>query len=74
MVHQSNIDPNTIKGIGFDATCSLAVFFEDTDEPVTVMGSSVSSEKTVNEQVASKPMPLMVLGSMLDWWTTWLTQ
>ncbi|QIW95772.1 hypothetical protein AMS68_001290 [Peltaster fructicola] len=35
---QHNIDPNTIRGIGFDATCSLAVFREDTDEPVTVTG------------------------------------
>lgn len=35
---QHNIDPNTIRGIGFDATCSLAVFREDTDEPVSVTG------------------------------------
>ncbi|KAF2843165.1 Pentulose kinase [Patellaria atrata CBS 101060] len=33
---QHNIDSSTIKGIGFDATCSLAVFSEDTDEPVAV--------------------------------------
>lgn len=35
---QHNIDPNTIRGIGFDATCSLTVFSEDTDEPVCVTG------------------------------------
>lgn len=35
---QHNVDPNTIKGIGFDATCSLAVFSQDTDEPVSVTG------------------------------------
>lgn len=44
MVHQSNIDPNTIKGIGFDATCSLTVFSEDTDEPVTVTGPSFEDD------------------------------
>ncbi|KAK4495981.1 hypothetical protein PRZ48_013249 [Zasmidium cellare] len=35
---QHNIDPNSIRGIGFDATCSLTVFSEDTDEPVSVTG------------------------------------
>ncbi|KAK4620006.1 hypothetical protein CLAFUW4_11096 [Fulvia fulva] len=35
---QHNIDPNSIRGIGFDATCSLTVFREDTDEPVSVTG------------------------------------
>ncbi|CCU80546.1 unnamed protein product [Blumeria hordei] len=35
---QHNIDPGTIRGIGFDATCSLAVFSHDTDEPVCVTG------------------------------------
>jgi len=35
---QQNLDPNSIKGIGFDATCSLAVFTHDTDEPVSVTG------------------------------------
>ncbi|KAF2280186.1 Pentulose kinase [Westerdykella ornata] len=35
---QHNIDSTTIRGIGFDATCSLAVFAQDTDEPVCVTG------------------------------------
>ncbi|KAJ9649468.1 hypothetical protein H2201_005003 [Coniosporium apollinis] len=35
---QHNIDPESIKGIGFDATCSLTVFSGDTDEPVCVTG------------------------------------
>ncbi|KAF2771526.1 Pentulose kinase [Teratosphaeria nubilosa] len=35
---QHGIEPDTIRGIGFDATCSLAVFREDTDEPVPVTG------------------------------------
>lgn len=37
-VTQGNIDVNSIRGIGFDATCSLAVFTHDTDEPVSVTG------------------------------------
>ncbi|KAI6798737.1 Pentulose kinase [Hortaea werneckii] len=35
---QHGIEPDTIRGIGFDATCSLTVFNEDTDEPVCVTG------------------------------------
>merc|ERR1712000_32404 len=38
VVAEAAIDPDSIKGIGFDATCSLAVFHTDTDEPVTVTG------------------------------------
>ncbi|EON68496.1 hypothetical protein W97_07706 [Coniosporium apollinis CBS 100218] len=37
-VAQNNVDVNSIRGIGFDATCSLAVFAYDTDEPVSVTG------------------------------------
>lgn len=33
---QCNVDPKSIRGVGFDATCSLAVFREDSDEPVAV--------------------------------------
>ncbi|KAM0815155.1 putative Nup93/Nic96-domain-containing protein [Seiridium cardinale] len=44
VVHQSNIDPSTIKGIGFDATCSLAVFAHDTDDPVTVTGPNFEDD------------------------------
>jgi FGGY-family pentulose kinase len=35
---QANVDSSTIRGIGFDATCSLAVFTHDTDEPVSITG------------------------------------
>ena len=37
-ITQNHIDPHSIKGIGFDATCSLAVFTHDTDEAVSVTG------------------------------------
>lgn len=33
---QHNIDNSTIRGIGFDATCSLTVFSHDNDEPVCI--------------------------------------
>jgi FGGY-family pentulose kinase len=38
VVTESGVSPKQIKGIGFDATCSLAVFSTDTDEPVSVTG------------------------------------
>ncbi|RMZ92525.1 hypothetical protein DV736_g246, partial [Chaetothyriales sp. CBS 134916] len=37
-ITQNNINTASIRGIGFDATCSLAVFTHDTDEPVSVTG------------------------------------
>lgn len=44
VVSESGVDPNKIKGIGFDATCSLAVFSDDTDEPMTVTGPSFKND------------------------------
>ncbi|KAI0878823.1 Nup93/Nic96-domain-containing protein [Hypoxylon argillaceum] len=44
VVHQSNVDSSLIKGIGFDATCSLAVFSHDTDEPVPVTGPDFDND------------------------------
>jgi len=41
---QHNIDPNTIRGIGFDATCSLTVFNTETDEPVCVTGPKFNNQ------------------------------
>lgn len=41
---QHNIDPTTVRGIGFDATCSLAVFAHDTDEPVPVTGPNFTND------------------------------
>ena len=38
MVKETGVDPMLIKGIGFDATCSLAVLNEDTDVPISVNG------------------------------------
>ncbi len=41
---QHNVDPGTIRGLGFDATCSLAVFSHDTDEPVAVTGPKFDNQ------------------------------
>lgn len=44
VVTESAVDPNSIKGIGFDATCSLAVFTHDTDEPMPVTGPDFKND------------------------------
>lgn len=44
VVTDSLVKPDSIKGIGFDATCSLAVFTHDTDEPVPVTGPDFSND------------------------------
>ncbi|KAK3946178.1 Nup93/Nic96-domain-containing protein [Diplogelasinospora grovesii] len=44
VVAESKVDPSTIRGIGFDATCSLAVFTHDTDEPVPVTGPDFAND------------------------------
>lgn len=43
-LEQHNVDRNTIRGIGFDATCSLTVFREDTNEPVAVTGPNFDNK------------------------------
>ncbi|KAI2632012.1 Nup93/Nic96-domain-containing protein [Hypoxylon sp. NC1633] len=44
VVHQSGVDVGHIKGIGFDATCSLAVFSQDEDQPVTITGPDFEND------------------------------
>ncbi|KAL8281807.1 hypothetical protein RB597_009495 [Gaeumannomyces tritici] len=44
VVTETLVDTSTIKGIGFDATCSLAVFSHDTDEPVPVTGPDFAND------------------------------
>ncbi|KAI9820331.1 MAG: hypothetical protein M1827_005953 [Pycnora praestabilis] len=44
---QHNVDGSTIRGIGFDATCSLAVFSHDTDEPVSVTGPNFDNDHNI---------------------------
>jgi FGGY-family pentulose kinase len=40
----ASVSPDSIKGIGFDATCSLAVFSIDADEPVAVTGPNFDNK------------------------------
>ena len=44
VIAESTVDPKSVKGIGFDATCSLAVFSTDTDEPVPVTGPDFAND------------------------------
>ncbi|OOQ85785.1 sugar kinase [Penicillium brasilianum] len=46
-ISQHNISPETVRGIGFDATCSLSVFDHETDEPVSVTGPNFDSDRNV---------------------------
>ncbi|KAJ5175484.1 sugar kinase [Penicillium canariense] len=46
-ISQHNISPETVRGIGFDATCSLSVFNHETDEPVSVTGPDFDSDRNV---------------------------
>ena len=38
VISESGISPDTVKGVGFDATCSLAVLNKDTHKPMSVQG------------------------------------
>ncbi|AOA62838.1 Putative kinase [Komagataella phaffii CBS 7435] len=44
---QSHIDPALVMGIGFDATCSLVVLDEETDEPIAVGPDFTESEQNI---------------------------
>ncbi|KAL4976525.1 FGGY family of carbohydrate kinase [Aspergillus desertorum] len=46
-INQHNIDPETVRGIGFDATCSLAVFSNVTDEPISVTAPNFDTDRNV---------------------------
>lgn len=46
-ISQQNIHPDTIRGIGFDATCSLAVLSNETDEPISVTGPNFDSDRNI---------------------------
>ncbi|KAJ5895465.1 hypothetical protein N7495_007156 [Penicillium taxi] len=46
-IHENNIGPDTVRGIGFDATCSLAVFNHETNEPVSVTGPNFDTDRNI---------------------------
>ncbi|PGH28798.1 hypothetical protein GX50_08461 [[Emmonsia] crescens] len=46
-ISQHNINPASVRGIGFDATCSLAVFSQDDDEPISVTGPNFDTDRNI---------------------------
>ena len=46
-VQESGVQPSSIRGLAFDATCSLCVFSRETNSPVSVGGPGCSSEQNV---------------------------
>jgi ribulose kinase len=42
-VKESGVDPSSVKGIGFDATCSLVVL-DESDKPVSVSGPDLKDD------------------------------
>ncbi|KAJ5935668.1 hypothetical protein N7466_005215 [Penicillium verhagenii] len=46
-ISQHNISPETVRGIGFDATCSLSVFNNESGEPISVTGPDFDSDRNV---------------------------
>lgn len=46
-VAEAGIDPSFVRGIGFDATCSLVVLHEETDEPVAVGPEFATNEQNI---------------------------
>lgn len=46
-VQQCGVPASNIRGLAFDATCSLAVFSKDTDSPVSVSGSDSRNDRNV---------------------------
>jgi len=41
---QHNIDPNSVRGLGFDATCSLTVFDGESGDPISVTGPKFDNQ------------------------------
>ncbi|CAG8407454.1 unnamed protein product [Penicillium salamii] len=46
-VQEAGVQSSSIRGLAFDATCSLAVFSKKTDKPVTVGGPGGSDDQNV---------------------------
>ncbi|KAI5295127.1 hypothetical protein KEM52_002297 [Ascosphaera acerosa] len=53
---ERNVSPQSVRGIGFDATCSLAVFDAETDKPVSVSGPDYASERNVILWLDHRPL------------------
>lgn len=46
-IQEAGLHPSSIRGLAFDATCSLAVFSKETNNPVSVGGPKGSSDQNV---------------------------
>ncbi|KAI5296528.1 hypothetical protein KEM55_005783, partial [Ascosphaera atra] len=44
---EKDVDPQSVRGLGFDATCSLSVFDSKSGEPISVTGPEFNSERNV---------------------------
>lgn len=55
-LQESSIDGSTVRGIGFDATCSLAVFAHDTNQPISVTGPSFDTDRNVILWLDHRPL------------------
>jgi FGGY-family pentulose kinase len=51
VVAESKVDSSRIRGIGVDATCSLAVLSHDTDEPIPVTAGALSKSGDEDENI-----------------------
>lgn len=55
-MQENAIDASSVRGIGFDATCSLAVLAEDTDDPVSVTGPTFDTGQNVILWLDHRPL------------------
>lgn len=46
-IEEAAVDPTAVRGIGFDATCSLVVLDEETDEPISVGPDFTNSDQNI---------------------------
>ncbi|KAI9786745.1 MAG: hypothetical protein M1816_007816 [Peltula sp. TS41687] len=49
-------DASSVRGIGFDATCSLAVLSEDSDEPISVTGPTFDTDRNIILWLDHRPL------------------
>ena len=56
VLQENSIDPSTVCGIGFDATCSLAVLSDETDEPVSVTGPAFNTDRNIILWLDHRPL------------------
>lgn len=53
---ENSIDPSSVRGIGFDATCSLAVLSDDTNEPISVTRPAFDTDRNVILWLDHRPL------------------